>query len=293
MSAPVVAVLGTGIMGAGMARSMMRAGLGVRAWNRSAEKARPLADDGAAVCASPEEAVREADVVVTMLRDGATVAGVMTDAAPGLRGGTPWLQTSTVGLDGTRRLADLADGYGVPYFDCPVSGTRQPAEDGELIVLLAGPEKSRPAVDPVLDAIGQRTVWAGTAPGDATRLKLVLNSWLVNLVSAAAESLNVADALGVDPEAFLAAVRGGALDTPYLQSKSRALLSGDLTPMFGLATAHKDTRLILDAVRGTGVPVDLLEASAARFARAEKGGHGGQDMIATYFAGIPELPEDA
>ncbi|MGW3491124.1 NAD(P)-dependent oxidoreductase [Streptomyces sp. NPDC001054] len=286
--APLVAVLGTGIMGAGMARSLLREGLSVRVWNRSTDKARPLVADGAELAADPAAAVRGADVVLTVLNDGTAVASVMEQAAEGLRAGQPWLQASTVGLAATATLAEKAAAHGVVYLDSPVSGTKEPAEQGKLIVLVSGDEAARPAVTPVLDAIGQRTVWAGSEPGDATRLKLVVNSWLVNLVSAVAESLNVADALGVDPRLFLDTVTGGALDSPYLQMKADALLKGALDPSFALSTALKDTRLILEATRGSGARLDLLDATATRFARARDEGHGGEDMIATYFAGQPE-----
>ncbi|EFG65683.1 NAD(P)-dependent oxidoreductase [Streptomyces sp. SPB074] len=284
---PLVAVLGTGIMGAGMARSLLREGLSVRVWNRSADKARPLVADGAELAADPAAAVRDADVVLTVLNDGTAVASVMEQAAPGLRPGQPWLQASTVGLAATATLAGKAAEHGVVYLDSPVSGTKEPAEQGKLIVLVSGDEAARPTVTPVLDAIGQRTVWAGNEPGEATRLKLVVNAWLVNLVSSVAESLNVAEALDVDPRLFLDTVTGGALDSAYLQMKADALLRGALDPSFALSTALKDTRLILDATAGSGARLDLLHATAARFARARDAGHGGEDMIATYFAGRP------
>jgi len=121
-----VAVLGTGIMGAGMARSLARAGLSVSAWNRHAEKAQALAADGISVAEKPEDAVAGAAVVVTMLFDAASVAEVMGRALPVLPEGAVWAQTSTVGPDGTAELAELARAHGVGFVDAPVLGTRQP-----------------------------------------------------------------------------------------------------------------------------------------------------------------------
>lgn len=123
---PSVAVLGTGIMGSGMARSLLRAELPVRAWNRTRSKAAPLATDGATVADTPEEAVRGADIVLTTLNDGPAVAETLTAATPGLRPGQVWLQSSTVGLDATTGLAHRAADLGLVYLDAPVSGTRQP-----------------------------------------------------------------------------------------------------------------------------------------------------------------------
>ncbi|MFE4449376.1 NAD(P)-dependent oxidoreductase [Streptomyces sp. NPDC056796] len=285
---PSVAVLGTGIMGSGMARSLLRAGLPVRAWNRTRSRAEPLAAHGATVTDTAAEAVGGADVVLTALNDGPSVAETLTAAAPGLRPGQIWLQSSTVGLDATAALAARAAEQGLVYLDAPVSGTKQPAEQGALTVFVSGPSAARETVRPVLDAIGQRTVWTGDEPGTATRLKLVANTWVINLVNGVAECLNLAEGLGLDPRLFLDAMKGGALDTPYLHGKAAAVLSGDLSPSFALSTALKDTRLILEAAEASGVTLDLIAASAERFTRAEAAGHGGQDMIATYYAGRPE-----
>ncbi|MFE9780199.1 NAD(P)-dependent oxidoreductase [Streptomyces sp. NPDC005775] len=285
---PAVAVLGTGIMGSGMARSLLRAGLDVRVWNRTHEKATPLAADGATVADTAAEAVRGADVILTALNDSTAVAAALTAASDGVHRGQILLQSSTVGPDATAELAQRAVDLGLVYLDAPVSGTRQPAEQGALTVLVSGPSAARAATGPVLDAIGQRTVWVAEEPGAASRLKLVVNAWVINMVGGVAECLNLAEGLGVDPRTFLDVMKGGPLDTAYLQGKSAAVLSGDLTPSFALSTALKDTRLILEAAGHAGVRLDLTQASAARFERAEAAGHGGEDMIATYYAGRPE-----
>ncbi|MER5497640.1 MULTISPECIES: NAD(P)-dependent oxidoreductase [unclassified Streptomyces] len=282
---PVVAVLGTGTMGSGMARSLLRAGLEVRVWNRTHARAVPLAADGATVAETAEQAVRGADVVLTMLNDGPSVAAALDAAAGGLHTGQVLLQSTTVGPDATADLARRTAELGPVYLDAPVSGTKQPAEQGALTVFVAGPAAARGRVEPVLDAIGRRTVWVDGTPGAASRLKLVVNTWVITMVNNIAECLNLAEGLGVDPRTFLDVMKDGPLDTAYLQGKSAAVLSGDLAPSFALSTALKDTRLILDAARASGVRLDLVEASAERFARAEAAGHGGEDMIATYYAG--------
>lgn len=282
---PAVAVLGTGIMGSGMARSLLRAGFHVRAWNRTRGKAASLATAGATVTDTAEEAVRGADVILTALNDGPSVAETLTAAAPGLRPGQVWLQSSTIGIDATTGLVHRALGLGLVYLDAPVSGTKQPAEQGTLTVFVSGPSSARATATPVLDAIGQRTLWVGEEPGAATRLKLVTNTWVINMVNSVAECLNLAEGLGLDPRSFLDAMKGGPLDTAYLQGKSAAVLSGDLAPSFALTNALKDARLILDAAAASGVTLDLMAASAERFGRAEAAGHGAQDMIATYYAG--------
>lgn len=280
---PTVALLGTGTMGAGMARNIAAAGIPLRVWNRTREKAEPLADAGAQVAASPADAVRGADVVLTMLFDADSVESALTEAREGLAPGTILLQQSTVGVAGTDRLLALADDLGLVYVDAPVLGTKKPAEEGALVVLASGPESARPSVEPVLDAIGSRTLWVGEA-GQGTRLKLVANSWVLTVVEGIAEALTLAKALGVEPQRFLDVIKGGAMDAPYVQLKGKAMLEGDFTPAFGLDGAAKDARLIVEAARAAGADVAVIEAVQQHFARALEAGYGDRDMAATYLA---------
>ena len=282
-----VSVLGTGIMGAAMARNLVKAGYTVRVWNRHAAKAAPLAADGAQVSPTPADAVRDADVVLTMLYDGKTVLDVMREAAPGLRAGQLWVQSTTAGLADFPALAALAADAGLILFDAPVTGTRQPAEAGQLTVLAAGPDEHRARVQPVFDAVGAKTVWTGAdaAEASATRLKLVVNSWVLATTHAGAEAFALAKGLGVAPESFLELIAGGPLDMGYLRAKGQLILSDRLSPAsFAVATAEKDARLIVEAGRDHGVRMDIAAAGAERFRRAVEQGRGDEDMAATYYA---------
>lgn len=277
-------------MGVAMARNLRRTGHAVRVWNRTRAKAEPLAADGARIADSPADAVRGADIVLTMVHDGPAALEVMTAAVPGLRPGTVWLQTTTVGLEGLPPLAELAGTHGLVFFDSPVLGTRGPAEQGKLTVLAAGPEAARDTVRSVLEAVGERTLWLGEdgASGAGTRLKLVCNSWVMTLTHGTAEALALAKGLGVDPRGFLDAVAGGGLDSGYLRAKSAAILDDDYTPSLALTTAAKDARLIVSAGEAADVRLDVAQAGANRFDRARERGHGEQDMAATYFASFDD-----
>jgi 3-hydroxyisobutyrate dehydrogenase len=286
-----VGVLGTGIMGGAMARNLARAGHTVRAWNRTRAKAEPLSADGVQVVGTPAEAVRDADVVLTMLFDGDTVLEVMREAAGAARPGAAWAQSTTAGLDTVAALADLARAHDLLFYDAPVLGTKQPAEAGQLTVVAAGPAAGRDAVTPVFDAIGTRTLWTGEdgATGAATRLKLVVNSWVIAATTATGEALALAKALGVDPRGFLDLVAGGPLDMGYLHAKADLVLNDRLTPpSFAVTTAEKDARLILRAGEQHGVRLDVAAASAERFARAAAAGHADEDMVAAYFASFDD-----
>ena len=279
-AAPTVALLGTGTMGVGMARNIAAAGLPLRVWNRTPAKAEPLADV-AKVAGSVAEAVADADVVVTMLFDGDSVAETMAAARGALSPGAVWVQSTTVGVEAADELGGLAADLGVAYVDAPVLGTKKPAEDGALVVLASGPASARDAVAPVLDAIGSRTVWVGEA-GAGSRLKLAANAWVFTVVEGIAESLTLARDLGLDPRLFLDVVQGGALDAPYVQLKGAAMLDDELAPAFGLSNALKDVDLILAAADSAGVDLALMPGIRAHFARAVDAGHGELDMAATF-----------
>ncbi|MFE9096584.1 NAD(P)-dependent oxidoreductase [Streptomyces sp. NPDC007264] len=286
-----VSVLGTGIMGAAMARNLARAGHTVRAWNRTRAKAEPLAADGVHVADTPAEAVQGADVVLTMLHDGAAVLEVMREAAPALRTGADWVQSTTAGIEATGELAGFARDHGLVFYDAPVLGTRRPAEAGQLTVLAAGPAEDRDTVSLVFDAVGARTVWTGEdgTTGSASRLKLVANSWVLAVTAAAGEALALAKGLGVDPQAFFDLIAGGPLDMGYLHAKTDLVLNDRLSPAsFAVTTAEKDARLIVRAGEQHGVRLDVATASAERLARAAAQGHGDEDMAASYFASFDE-----
>ncbi|MFD0574466.1 NAD(P)-dependent oxidoreductase [Kitasatospora gansuensis] len=285
-----VGVLGTGIMGAAMARNLLRAGHTVHAWNRTRAKAEPLAADGALIADTPAEAVRDADVVLTMLHDGAAALQVIQEAAPALRPCAAWMQSTTVGVTAVGELADFARQHRLVFFDAPVLGTREPAEAGRLTVLAAGPAASRAAVAPVLDAVGARTLWTGEdgAAGSATRLKLVANSWVLAATNATGEVLALSKGLGVDPQDFFDLIAGGPLDMGYLHAKAALVLEDRLLPAsFAVTTAAKDAQLIVQAGQQHGVRLDLA-AGAERFARAAAQGHGDEDMAAAYFASFDD-----
>ncbi|MEW2455508.1 NAD(P)-dependent oxidoreductase [Streptomyces albus] len=285
---PEVAVLGTGVLGAPIARNLSRSGFPVRAWNRTASKAEALAADGVRAATTPADAVRGARVVLTVLNDGPRVLETMRAAAPGLAPGTVWAQVSTVGEE-VADLAAFADEAGLVFVDSPVQGTREPAENGQLVVLAAGPAEARETLRPLFDAIGKRTLWvaddaAGAAQGAASRLKLVLNTWVLALTTGVGETLALAKGLGVDPAHVLDVVTGGPMDNAYFQGKSAAIIDGDYTTSFAVDNAAKDARLVLAAAERAGVRMDGTEAARRRLERAAAQGHGEEDMAAGYFA---------
>ena len=276
---PTIAVLGTGAMGAPMARNLARAGYDVSAWNRTREKAEALRADGIDVADDPVDAAEGADVVMTMLADADAVLMVAEEA--GLRQGQIWWQASTIGLEGNEGCAELAGKTGAALVDAPVLGTRQPAEDGKLVVLASGPDDALDTCAPLFDAVAARTMRLGEA-GAGTRLKLAVNSWVLAVTQGAAETIALAEALGLDPGLVIEAVDGGGLDLPYFRMKAKLMMDREFPPSFALTLAAKDARLVVDAAERHGADLAAARAIAARMTEGADAGHGDEDMAATY-----------
>ncbi|GAA2259897.1 NAD(P)-dependent oxidoreductase [Kitasatospora cystarginea] len=282
----MVAVLGTGTMGEAMARNIAAAGLGLRVWNRNRAAAEPLADAGGAVCDTPAEACRGADVVLTALANEKVVADVMDRARDGMGGHTVWVQTCTVSPDGGRRLADQAARLNVAYAEAPLLGTKEPAVAGTLTVLAASPQQeAREEVRPVLEAVGSRTVWLDEV-GQPSSLKLAYNAWVLTTVEGIAESLTLARTLGVDPHLVIDVIDvidGSGLNSQYVQSKGPKMIDDDLdTPSFPLEAAAKDADLITDTARAAGLHLGIAEVVRERLHLAADDGLGRADVAATY-----------
>jgi 3-hydroxyisobutyrate dehydrogenase len=273
-------------MGGAMARNIAAAGLDVRVWNRTREKAEPLSRDGAEVADSAVAAAWGADAVITMLASAEAVRQVMAGegaALDAMEDGSIWLQMSTIGLAETEEMARRARDAGVTFVDAPVLGTKQPAEQGKLVVLAAGPAEALDGCAPIFDAIGRKTI-TFDEPGQATRLKLVLNNWVLAVTVGTAETIALAERLGVDPRMFLEAIEGGNLDSAYAQLKGRMMIERSFDPSFPLALAAKDAKLVLDAASADGEQPALPAAIEQRLSQADELGHGDEDMAAVYWA---------
>ena len=284
-SGRTVAVLGTGTMGAPMARNLLRAGFGVRVWDRTPARAATVGI-GARRASTPAQAADGADVLITMLTDGGAVAEVMTGpdgALSMLPSGAVWIQMGTIGVEWSDRLAGMAAVHDVAFVDAPVSGSSTPAEEGELEILASGGQPVRARVQPIFDVLGRRTVWLDRV-GDGSRLKLALNFWLAVLVEGMVETLTLCDALGVDPRVFLAAIADGPLASEYAMTKGAAMLDAQFTPGFPLRHATKDVELALSAAHRHGVELPLTDALLPRWHQAIAADHGEDDVAAAVTA---------
>jgi 3-hydroxyisobutyrate dehydrogenase len=281
-----LAFLGAGgTMGLGMAPHLARAGFEVHAWNRTPEKAQPLERDGITLADSPAEAATGAEVVITMLSAEDAVLEAIDGVLERLASSALWIQMSTIGISGFERCAEVAQAAGVALVDAPVLGTKQPAEKGELIVLASGPSDAQERCAPIFEAVGKRTLWLGEA-GAGSRLKVVTNSWIVALVEGLAETIALAEGIGVDPAKFLDAIDGGPLDSAYAQMKGRAMIDRSFDPAFKLSLATKDAGLVGQAIDRHDLDLPVLDAIRRRL---EEGvaEHGDDDLAATFLTSSP------
>jgi 3-hydroxyisobutyrate dehydrogenase len=280
----LVAVLGVGIMGSAMARNLIAAGRRTAVWDRSGSATAALADAGALAAASPEEAVRDARVVITMLPTGDVVNSVVFDrVAEAFAGGAAWAQMGTIGVSATTQIAERLGRVrpDVLFVDAPVSGSKGPAETGQLLILASGPRAAEAIVSPVFSVIGRKTAWLGEA-GQGSRMKLVINAYMSTLIEGVAEALELAERLGIDAAGLAEAIEGGPLDAPIADAKLHKMERADFAPEFPLEWALKDVDLAVDAAGGDTLP--LLNALSRQWRAAVADGHGREDVSAARLA---------
>jgi len=274
-----VAVLGVGTMGHGMAASALRAGIPTIVWDRHPEATRDLAQRGAEVAQTAAEAAQRAGIVVTMVPDADTVVSVARDQGmlAALAPGAIWIQMSTIGLAGIDDVMAMVDHErpDVVLLDAPVSGSKDPAEQGQLIIFASGPEDARARVTPLFDALGHRTVWVGAA-GTGTRLKLVNNTWLAFEAEAVAASAALAHRLGLATETLVDALDGSPIVSPWQAAKLQRIAQGEFSAQFALSLALKDVHLALQAAGDDQLAV--LACLADEWQQVVDRGLGGQDL---------------
>jgi 3-hydroxyisobutyrate dehydrogenase len=276
---PKLAVLGLGTMGAAMAASALRAGLQLVVWNRSPAAGADLGAQGVEVAPSVSEAVEQAEVVITMVTNADAVLSVATEEGllGALKPGAVWAQMSTIGIEATRRLAAMVDEQrpDTYFVDAPVSGSKVPARQGQLLIFASGADEARTRVAPVFDAIGQRTLWLGPA-GQGSRMKLVNNVLLAFTAEGVANALALAHRLGLETNSVVEAFDGGPLVSPWESGKFRRIANGDYSEEFALALALKDVHLALSEAGSERFPV--LAALAEEWTTMVDAGLGHEDV---------------
>jgi 3-hydroxyisobutyrate dehydrogenase len=288
---PRVAVIGTGTMGTAMALRLLGAGMEVDVWSRHASSTMPLVAAGATTYDMASDAVQQADVVITMLPTAEITTQVMLggQVLGSMRSKATWVQMATIGADAIERLAGEtgAQHPGVTFVDAPVSGSRVPAENGQLLILASGPPRAAKLLEPVFAVLGRATLWLGPA-GAGSRMKLVLNTWLAFQVEGAAEVSVLAEHLEVPASGLLGALEGNPLASPYALGKLTKMFEQDDRADFSLDLALKD--LDLATTEGGAGVAPLAAAIAERWRGLVRSGSSGLDVSAARHGLGSEVP---
>ncbi|HEX3840583.1 MAG TPA: NAD(P)-dependent oxidoreductase [Acidimicrobiales bacterium] len=252
-----VAVIGTGTMGAAMARRLLDSGMEVGVWSRHPSSMMPLVDLRATAYADAADAARDADVVISMLPTAKVTADVMLadQTLQAMRPGAIWLQMATIGVRPTERLATYTRQRrtDVAFVDAPVSGAPTMAETGQLVILPSGPEAVEPSLEPLFGLLGTAAIWLGPA-GAGSRMKLILNKLVAFHTQGEAEVAALAGRLGVASPSLFAAMRDNPLAAKYAVGQLAGLVDRDYHPDYALDWAMKDLNLLASAVAAAGTP---------------------------------------
>ncbi len=265
MSLPRIAFLGTGLMGAPMVRNLLKAGYEVQAWNRTREKAEPLAGDGARVCDSAHEAVGGAGFVITMLSDGTAVEDLILhqNVAGSMQAGAIVIDMSSIRPREARRHGEQLAALGFHQLDAPVSGGTRGAEEASLAIMAGGDAAVFDAARPALAAMGRPVLVGPTGAGQLA--KLANQAIVAVTIGVVAEAMLLAEKGGANPEAVRMALRGGFADSIILQQHGQRMTTGNFVPGGKSAIQLKDINNALEEARANGLELPLCEQMQKRF----------------------------
>lgn len=278
---PAVAVLGLGAMGHAFAANLLKKGFTVYGWNRTPGRGDDLVSEGLAQRETAAQAVSDAQVIIAMLTDGDATLAAIRAIAPSCPQNATFCQMGTIGIQETADAIALLEALrpDMLYLDAPVSGTKAPAENAQILVMASGDQQRAGAAQQVFDAISRGTQWYGDA-GNSQKMKLVINAWLISMMQGVAESMQLAKQFGFTPGQLWETLDGGPLAAPYVKGKLEMIRKEDYTPQMQLQHALKDARLALaNAPQGT---MPMMNEIVDMWSQASQGGLAEQDLAAVY-----------
>jgi 3-hydroxyisobutyrate dehydrogenase len=280
---PRVGLLGVGLMGSAMAHRLLEQGIAVIAWDLDRDRVGALEARGGEPAKQPRDVVSGAEIVITMLPTADVVLDVVQPLLDDWPAGTIWLQMSSVGAAEADHLTQAAEAHGVTLVDAPVSGSTHPAEQGQLTILASGADSVRPTVEPVFAALASRVLWVGDA-GMGSRLKLAANHWMITMVAALAESMDLCQAMGLDQQQFIDLLDGGPLGSVYAVQKLDEMRRHEYPAGFPVRLALKDLELVREVEQTAQATMPILDVAVERFRIASET-LADQDVAAIYELG--------
>lgn len=275
-----IGFLGMGIMGRPMSKNLADKGFSVVVQNRSPLD--PAEFPGRDIVKTAQEAAQGADAVVSMLTGPEALEAVYfgeTGAVRGLKFGTTAIDCSTIPPEFAKSLSDRLAGLGIRFIHAPVSGSKKQAEEALLVMLASGEEKAVQSAEPILAALGKKTVYCGPVPAGAM-MKLAINGWLAGMGLALCEALHFSQKAGLDPALFYDVLQSGAMASPWIGMKRDNILSGEFAPQFPLKHMLKDLKYVLDAAHESGAASPQTLSGYGVYRAAEAMGLGERDMTA-------------
>ena len=277
-----VGFLGLGTMGSPMATNIAKAGFPLTVWNRTASKVEPFLRLGAKSGKSPAHVAAEVDVVITMVSQPKDVEAVVLGpdgVLDGIKPGAVLVDMSTVSPVTSRKLAGAATTKRVEFLDAPVVGSKGPAIDGALVILVGGLPGTLERVRPVLSAMGKTIIHAGGV-GSGAALKLSTNLMLAHLAAGFAEGLLLVQKAGLDPKKYLEVLEASTFRSPWYQTKGVGMIKRDFSTHFALKHMHKDLCLMRELAGETGLTLPITDAIQQLFAASEAAGKADLDYSA-------------
>lgn len=280
-----ITVLGTGIMGGGIATVAASKGFSVTAWNRTVERAQAL--EGPGLKAEPElaAAVSNADVIAIVVFDAASVMDVLERSYQAAPADAVWIQMSTIGTEGSGKVREFAEAHDLHLIETMMMGSKDQANSSQLILIGGGEQTLFEQAAPFLDAISKKLVHCGPQVGDGTAVKLACNLWLGCITAAACQSVKVLERQNFDPQLFLDVIAGGTSDSPYAHIKGGKAITKDYSPQFEVSALEKDLGLMKAVMDSVGFRNDLLSLVMDLYAQSDGNGHAHDDIsaVATSF----------
>ena len=277
-----IGFLGLGTMGAPMASNLAKAGFGLTVWNRTASKMEPFLRLGAKAGKGPAHVAAEADIIITMVSQPADVEQIVLGpdgVVDGIKSGAVLIDMSTVSPATSRKLAGAVTTKRAEFLDAPVVGSKGPAIEGALVILVGGLPTTLERCRPVFSAMGKTIVHAGGV-GMGSSLKLATNLMLAHLVSGFAEGLSLVQRAGIEPKRYLEVLEASTFRSPWYQTKGIGMVKRDFSPHFALKHMRKDLRLMTELAAETGALLPVTKAVEQLFAASEAAGRGELDYSA-------------
>lgn len=273
-----VGFLGLGVMGVPMALNLARR-YPLTVWNRSTSKYPLLKQAGATVSETPAKVIEQSDITFMMLFNGAVIESIIDDDFKRALRGKTLVNTSSVPVEFNQSLADRVSQAGGTFVEMPVSGSKVPAEQGRLVGLMAGDAAAAEHLRPVVEPITCAAVHCGPI-GFGLKMKYAVNLYLITMTAGLAESMNLAQAQGLDLNAFGQALEAGPLASPYSKLKVSKMLSQDWSAQAAIKDCYNSTQLIESATNAAKTISPLIQLCGSLYGKANESGLGEEDMIA-------------